>query len=85
MNFDVNRGSLSLMNREGNPNRENTCFMYRRAISSAVAVSLHGISTAALVQSWSVTVSIESHLFDTGSLVMRSIVTTSNGVASGLA
>src|ERR1700744_1051869 len=85
MNFDVNCGSLSLMNREGNLNRENTCFTYSLAISSAMAVSLQGIKTTAFVQSWSVTVNIESHPSDLGSLVMRSMVTTSKGVASGLA
>ena len=45
--------------------------------------SLHGIKITALEQSWSVTVSIESYPCDLGSLVMKSIATTSNGVASG--
>jgi hypothetical protein len=40
---------------------------------------------AALEQSWSITVSIESYPCDTGNLVMKSMVTVSKGVASGLA
>jgi hypothetical protein len=39
----------------------------------------------ALEQSWSVTVSIESYPWDTGSFVMKSIATVSNGIASGFA
>src|ERR1700744_5739187 len=82
MNFDANWGSLSLMNRVGNPNLTNTCLTYNAAMSSAVAVSLHGMRTTAFVQSWSITVSIKSHPCDVGNFVMRSMDTTSNGSAS---
>ena len=46
-------------------------------------VSLQGMNIAALVQSWLVIVSIESYPLDGGSLVIKSIATTSNGWASG--
>ncbi len=48
-----------------------------------VIASLHGINTAALLQSWSVMVSIESYPCDIGNLVMKSNVTVSKGIASG--
>src|SRR6266702_1493773 len=63
--------------------RPSACGMYNFATPSLVIVSLHGINNAALVQSWSVIVSIESYPLDVGSFVMKSIVTTSNGCASG--
>ena len=84
MNFDVNRGSLSLIILEGNPWCTNTCLRYSAAVPSAVISSLHGINTDAFVQSWSVIVSIESYPEDTGNLTMKSSVTVSNGMASGL-
>ena len=46
-------------------------------------VSLHGIRMTALVQSWSVIVSIESKPFDSGNLTMKSIATVSKGSAPG--
>jgi hypothetical protein len=46
-------------------------------------VSLHGMKMAALVQSWSVIVSIESNPFESGNLTMKSMATVSNGIASG--
>ena len=55
------------------------------ATPSAVIVSLHGIRMTALVQSWSVIVSIESKPFDNGNLTMKSIATVSKGSAPGLA
>src|SRR6266702_764728 len=82
MNFDANLGSLSLMNLLGSPNLGNTCRIISPAVSSAVMASLHGMNTVALLQSWSVTVSIESYPCDTGSLVMKSSVTVLNGIAS---
>ena len=48
-------------------------------------VSLHGIRMTALVQSWSVIVSIESKPFDNGNLTMKSIATVSKGSAPGFA
>src|SRR6266704_6814183 len=82
MNLEANFGSLSLMNFSGSPNRGNMCWTISPAVSSAVILSLQGINTAALVQSWSVTVSIESYPCETGSLVMKSKATVSNGIAS---
>jgi len=84
MNFDVNFGSLSLMNFSGNPNHGNTCCMISPAVSSTVMASLHGINKVALLQSWSVTVSIESYPCDMSNLVIKSRATVSNGIASGL-
>ncbi|SRR6266702_2945472 len=84
MNFDANFGSLSLMNFDGSPNRGNRCWTIKPAVSSAIILSLQGMNTAALVQSWSVMVSIESYPCETGSLVMKSSATVSKGIASGL-
>ncbi|SRR6266702_8849599 len=83
MNLDANFRSRSLMNHCGSPNCGNTCCTISPAISSAIIASLHGINIAALLQSWSVTVSMESYPCDTGSLVMKSSVTVSKGIASG--
>src|SRR6266702_2535286 len=83
MNLDVNRGSLLLMNLLGNLNLGNMCWIIKPAVSSAVIASLHGMNIAALLQSWSVTVSIESYPCDTGNLVMKSRATVSKGIASG--
>ncbi len=83
MNFDTNLGSLLLMNLLGSPNLGNTCWTISPTVSSAVIASLQGMNIAALLQSWSVTVSIESYPCDTGSLVMKSRATVSKGIASG--
>ena len=82
MNHEANFGSLSLMNFSGSPNCGNTCWMISPAVSSAVMLSLQGMNSAAFVQSWSVTVSIESYPCETGSLVMKSSATVSKGIAS---
>ena len=85
VNFDANRGSLSLMIFEGSPKRAKTCLAYSMAVSSPDISSTQGMKIVALEQSWSVTVSIESYPWDTGSFVMKSIATVSNGIASGFA
>ena len=82
MNFDVNLGSRSLITLEGSPNRGNICRRNRLATSSALIVSLQGMATIILVQSWSVMVRIESHPPDSGSLTMKSIAIVWNGSAS---
>ncbi len=82
MNLEANFGSLSLMNFSGSPNRGNRCWMISPAVSSAVILSLHGMNTAAFVQSWLVMVSIESYPCEGGSLVMKSNATVLNGIAS---
>src|SRR6266702_740214 len=82
MNREANFGSLSLINFSGSPNRGKTCWMISPAVSSAVMLSLHGMKSAALVQSWSVTVSMESYPCETGNLVMKLSVTVSKGIAS---
>jgi hypothetical protein len=43
--------------------------MYNAAVSSAVMSSLHGMNIAALVQPWSVIVSMESKLSRTSSFI----------------
>src|SRR6266581_7397377 len=83
-NREANFGSLSLMNFKGSPNRGNTCWMISPAVSSAVILSLQGMNIVALVQSWSVMVSIESYPCEIGSLVMKSRAIVSNGIALGL-
>src|SRR6266702_754658 len=82
MNFEANLGSLSLMNFSGSPNRGKMCWTINPAVSSVVMLSLHGMNTAALVQSWLVTVSIESYPCETGNLVIKSRAMVSNGIAS---
>ena len=57
--------------------------MINPAVSSAVIASLQGMNSAALLQSWSVTVSIELYPCDTGNFMMKSNVTVSKGMASG--
>jgi hypothetical protein len=52
-------------------------------VPSALISLLHGMKTAALVQSWSVMVRIESYPCDGGSLVMKSRVTVLKGIALG--
>ncbi len=59
------------------------CFMYNAAVSSAVMSLLHGMNIAALVQPWSVMVSMESKPCETGNLTIKSSATVSNGIASG--
>ena len=82
MNLEVNFGSLSLMNFSGSPKRRNMCWTISPMVSSAVMLSLHGMKSTALVQSWSVTVSIVSNPCDIGSLVMKSSATVLKGIAS---
>ncbi len=83
-NLEANFGSLSLMNFSGNPNRGKMCWTISPAVSSAVMLSLQGMNTAAFVQLWSVTVSIESYPCEGGSFVIKSSVIVSKGIASGL-
>src|SRR6266702_3814563 len=82
MNLDANFGSLSLMNFSGSPNRGKMCWTINPVVSSAIMLSLHGMNTAAFVQSWLVTVSIESYPCEVSSLVMKSKATVSNSIAS---
>src|SRR3984885_4357191 len=83
VNFDVNRGSRSLIILRGSPKCLNTWVTKTAAVSSDVMASLHGMNSAALVQSWSVTVRIESYPWDGGNFVMKSTAIISNGAASG--
>src|ERR1700687_629519 len=82
VNLDVKRGSLSLIIFLGSPYLQNTFLTNSPAVSSAVIASLHGIKSVALVQSWSVTVRIESYPWDGGSFVMKSTAMVSKGIAS---
>ena len=82
MNFEANFGSLSLMNFSGSLNHGKMCWIINPAVSSAVMLSLQGMNIAALVQSWSVTVSIKSYPCKIGNLVMKSNATVSKGIAS---
>ena len=84
-NFEANRGSRSLMILRGRLNRAKTCVAYRAAVCLLEISSRHGMNIDALEQSWSVTVRIESHPLDSRSFMMKSMATTSNGVASSLA
>jgi hypothetical protein len=85
VNFEVNRGSRSLVIFVGRPYLANTCLAYKAAVSSPDISSTHGMKMVAFEQLWSVTVSMELYPCDTGSLVMKSTATVSKGVASGLA
>jgi len=57
--------------------------VYSNAICLAVMASWQGIKMEALKQSWSVIVSIVSYPWDLGSLVMKSRVMVSKGLAWG--
>src|SRR6266702_8938064 len=83
MKIDMNCDPLSVISLLGIPQWGYACCRYSFATPSLVIDSLHGMNSAAFVQSWSVIVSIESYPFDGGSFVMKSMVTTSNGCASG--
>lgn len=83
VNFDVNQGSQLLMILLGSPKLVTTCLRYNAAVSSALISSLHGMNITAFVQLWSVTVRIESYPCERGNLVMKSIATVLNGIASG--
>src|SRR5260370_20804261 len=83
VNLDVKCGCLSLMILDGSPYLKITCRRYKAAVSSADISSWQGMNTAALVQSWSVTVRIESLPCDSGNLVIKSSAIVSNGSASG--
>jgi hypothetical protein len=84
MNLDMNRGSQSLITLVGKPKCANTCFMYNAVVSSAVMSLLHSMNIAALVQPWSVIVSIELKPCETGRLTMKFNAIVSNGIASSL-
>ena len=56
---------------------------YNPATPSASIVSLQGIKMAALEQSWSVIVRIESYSWDSGSLMIKSIAIVWKGRAFG--
>ena len=84
VNFDVNLGSWSLMILLGNPKCVTTCCRYNAAVPSALISLIRCKNMAALVQSWLVIVRIESYPCDKGSLVIKSMATVSNGIASGL-
>src|ERR1700761_9270900 len=55
VNFDANRGSLSLIILEGSPKWVKTCLAYKAAVSSPDISSTQGMNIVALEQSWSVT------------------------------
>ena len=82
MNFNTNRGSWLLIILLGSLKWVTMCLRYSAAVPSVLISSMHGIKIAALVQLWSVTVRMESNPCDMGSLVMKSIATVLNGVAS---
>src|SRR6266702_2523246 len=82
MNCNANFGSLSLINFSGSLNCGNMCWTISPAVSSAIMLSLHRMNTAALVQLWSMTVSMESYPCETGNLVIKSRATVLKGIAS---
>ena len=84
VNLDVKRESRSLMICKGNPNREKMCWMYNMAVPSAVIPLVQGMKMDALVQSWSVTVSIASYFCDLGSFIIKSSAIVLKGFTSGL-
>src|SRR6266702_7317352 len=83
-NLEANFGSLSLMNFSGSPNCGKMCWIISPATSSAVMLSLQGMNTAAFVQSWSMTVSIELYPCEGGNFVMKSSAMVLKGIALGL-
>ena len=83
VNFDANQGSRSLMILLGSLKCLNNWVTKTAAVSSDVMASLQGINSAALVQSWSVTVRMELYPCEGGNFVMKSTAITLNGAASG--
>ena len=80
-NFDVKRGLRSDMMLSGSPKKGNIFSPYSFATPSASIVLLHGRKIAALLQSWSTTVRIESNPSEFGKSVMRSMLMCWNGAA----
>ena len=60
------------------------CLEYKAAVSLASISSRQGIKHDILVQSWSVTVRMESKPCDSGSFVIKSNAIVLNGSASGV-
>src|SRR6201996_8876630 len=79
---EVKRGSRSEMMVEGRPNHLYTCSRYRRAMPSPVMVVAQGRNTAALEHLWSTMVRMASYGPFGGSCMIRSMATTSKGIAS---
>jgi hypothetical protein len=84
LNFDTKHGSRSKMILWGMPKCGKTCVAYSVAIPTESMSFLQGRNIAALVQSWSVIVRIESCPFERGRSVIRSHAMVSNGCALGL-
>src|SRR6266851_905058 len=79
--FEVNLVSWSNITHSGSPTKGNTCSRYSLATSQELISSWHGSKITALVQSWSVIVSMESYPFDTSNLTIKSIAMVKNGHA----
>ena len=84
LNLDIKRGSRSEMILQGILKCGNTCVAYKAAMPSESMSFLQGRNIAALVQSWSVMVRIESYPFEMGRSTMRSHAMVSKGCAFGL-
>jgi hypothetical protein len=84
LNFDVKHGSQSKIILQGIQKCGNTYMVYRAAMPSESMPFLHGRNIAALVQSWSVIVRIESYPFDGGRSTMRSHAMVLNSCVLGL-
>ena len=79
MNWEVNRGSRSVMTLDGTPNRGKTWWKYSNATPSASIDSLQERNMAIFVHPWSVIVRIESYPWDLGNLTIKSIAMVENG------
>ena len=81
INFDTNLGSLSLMILNGSLNLGKICCKNSSATPLAVIISLQGIMISIFVQSWSVTVKMESYPANSSSFMIKSINMVWNGNA----
>ena len=75
---EVNFVSQSEITYSGNPTNGNTCSRYNLATFRAPISSLQGNRITAFMQSWSVTVSMESYPLKIGSLTTKSIAMVEN-------
>ncbi len=79
--FEVNLVSQSNITHSGSPTKGNTHSRYSLATSQELISLQHGSKITALIQLWSVIVSMELYPFDTSNLTIKSIVMVENGCA----
>ncbi len=82
--YEVNFISLSKITHSGSPTNGNTHSKYSLVMLRAPISSLQGNRITTFMQSWSVTVSMESYPLEIGSLTIKSIAIVKNDCAHKL-